>query len=170
MPERNTLGGLEAIMDETITARHIALLASVPSKHLDSAAEKLKQVPRVAFSTKMADVFAELELERKKLPVDVFLYASHPDGGFEPVVSWRAKYVGITDKEGAKPYRPDTTASDTYDGEIFWLVEDLRKLEKRERVEVTKFTGYQKAPGKTKKPYGKAFRPHRPLLVEYPLL
>jgi hypothetical protein len=50
-------------------------------------------------------------------------------------------------------------------------VEDLRKLEESERVEVTNFSGYQKKPyGKKKKPYGKAFPPHRPLLVEYPLL
>jgi hypothetical protein len=61
----------------------------------------------------MSGLFAELEFERKDMPVDVFLYASHPDGGFEGVVSLRGKYVGITDKDGAKLYRPDTTASDT---------------------------------------------------------
>ncbi len=150
-------------MDEKLTARHIALLAPVPSEHLTSAAEKIKKVPMVAFSSKMSELFADLEVKRNNMLVDVFLYASHSDGGFDGVVSWRAKYVGIADKETAKPYRPDSTWSDTYDSEIFWLVKDISELEEGKRIHVASFTGYGKM-----NPYGKAFPPHRPLLVKHP--
>ena len=150
-------------MDKTtMTATHIALLAPVPLIHLRSAAEKRG---RVAFATKDWELFRRLDGLRKEMTVDVYIYASHPKGEHDPCASWHAKYVCIEeDNNNAAPYRPASTVTDTYESEVFWIVEALRELPPEKRIAVADFTAYD-----TKKSYGRAFPPHRPLLVEHPL-
>ena len=46
---------------------------------------------------------------------------------------------------------------------VFWEVEDLQQLPKEQRIASASLTGFGK-----KKPYGHAFRPEGPLLIEHP--
>jgi hypothetical protein len=46
---------------------------------------------------------------------------------------------------------------------IFWEVDSLEQIAEGDRLDVGEFTGYGK-----KKPYGNAFSPEGPLLVEHP--
>jgi len=49
-------------------------------------------------------------------------------------------------------------------GEVYWIVERLRRMQPREHIPVADFIGFGQ-----RKPSGKSFPPHRPLLVEHPL-
>src|SRR2546428_8326838 len=73
-------------------ARHIALLAPVPLRHLGSGLVVCDREGRVAFGSAAFDVFHRLDSERHELLVDVYIYASHADI-VRPEVSWRARYV-----------------------------------------------------------------------------
>jgi hypothetical protein len=148
----------------TETAAHIALLAPVPRVHLESALQTETPERRAAFGTKAWELFNVLDKRRAGLPVDVYIYESHPEGSFEGRVTWRARYIRLEpNRHKAKPYRPESTKSDTFEGEIFWIVEGLRRMQPNEHIPVADFVGFG-----GKKPYGKSFPPHRPLLVEHP--
>jgi hypothetical protein len=148
------------------TAAHIALLAPVPLDILTSALETETPDGQISFGTKDWELFNKLEQKRAGMPVDVYIYASHPGGSFEGKATWRALYVRLeAERHKAMAYRPKLAAeTDTWDGEVYWIVERLRRAEQNEHVAVAEFTGYN-----CKKPYGKSFPPHRPLLVEHPL-
>jgi hypothetical protein len=111
----------------------------------------------------------------QQLPIDVFIYASGPDARYGPFVSYRATYVElIEDKHTVQKtgYRPASTASDTDDFCVFWVVEDLRQLPENARIPVSQFRPYQgdKTPHRSDKTYEENFIPRRPLLVEHPHL
>lgn len=151
-------------MAETKTANHIALLAPVPEVHLESALRELKD-SMVAFASRDWELFRRLDNERKGLPVEVYIYASRSDG-FDGMASWHAIYAYQSDEEHkVKQFRPSSTNSDVLNGDIFWVVQKLRRLEPVEQRPVAGFEPY----GKSGHAYGHAFPPHRPLLVEYPL-
>ena len=153
-------------MGDTQSAKHVAVLAPVPDVHLKSAP---KGGPKVAFATLDWKLFGtDLKTLRTKadLPIDVFIYASGPNGSYDPVVSYGATYVElIEDKHTVKElgYRPPSTESDTDDHCVFWVVENLHELPAESQIPVFDFCGYGKG-----KPYKKNFVPHGPLLVEHP--
>lgn len=149
----------------TKTTAHVALLAPVPRCHLESALEAENPEMRSAFGTTAWELFNELDQRRGGLPVDVYIYESHSEGSFESSATWHARYVYLEpERHKAKAYRPKSTESDTFEGEVYWIVEGLRRMQPNEHIPVADFTafGHRKA-------YGKSFPPHRPLLVEHPL-
>ncbi|MFN7994870.1 MAG: hypothetical protein U0Q18_14790 [Bryobacteraceae bacterium] len=147
------------------TAAHIALLAPVPRCHLESALEAETPEMRLAFGTKAWELFNELDQKRAGLPVDVYIYESHSEGSFESRATWHARYVHLeTDRQNANPYRPKSTVSDTFEGEVYWIVEGLRRMQPNEYIPVADFTALGDP-----KAYGKSFPPRRPLLVKHPL-
>jgi hypothetical protein len=98
------------------------------------------------------------------MPVHVYIYESR-DGQFDGRATWHAKYVGLEpDRHKAKPYRPKSTESDAFEGEVFWIVEQLRQIEPNEHIPVADFIPFD-----GEKPYGKSFHPRRPLLVQHSL-
>lgn len=151
-------------MAETQKATHVALLAPVPLVHLESALATVASKGRAAFGTTKWELINKLEGLRKNMGVDVYIYASHGDGYHDPETQWRGTYVGYAkDKWEAAPYRPESAASDSVNGEIYWLVQDLRKAPET-AMPIAEFT-----PFGGKEAYGHAFTPHGPLLVEHPL-
>jgi hypothetical protein len=160
-------------MPETIkTAAHVALLASVPSEHLLDGRTTAESEGKVAFGSRAWEVFRELDVHRKGMPVDVYIYASHHDGNPEFEVSWHARYIRhVESTMGAHPdgmkYRPLSTGKYPNDNSghwaVFWEVEDLQPLLKEQRISLAQFTGFGK-----KKPYEHAFPPEGPLLIEHP--
>jgi len=160
-------------MSNTIeTAAHIALLAPVPLEHLLDGRTTAQSEGKVAFGSRAWEVFRELDAQRKAMPVDVYIYASHSDGQQEFDVSWHARYIRhLESMMGAHPdgmkYRPPSTAKYPSDNSgywaVFWEVEDLQPLLKEQRLLLASLTGFGK-----KKPYGHAFPPEGPLLIEHP--
>ncbi len=153
-------------MGDDKTAAHIALLAPVPLDILVSALETYTPAGQIAFGTRDWELFDKLDKSRMKMPVDVYIYASHAGGSFEGKATWHAKYVRLEpDRHEAKPYRPMLAAqTDVWEGEVYWIVERLRRTEASEHISVTDFISFEDT-----KPYGKSFPPHRPLLVKHPL-
>jgi hypothetical protein len=152
------------VMTDSHKAAHVALLAPVPLGHLESALETIDTKGRTAFGTLKWDLFTKLEMMRKGLNVDVYIYASHGDGYYDPAATWLATYVGLEpDKWKAAPFRPKSTATDNENGEVYWLVKDLRRAP-APGIALSEFTGFGK-----QKPYGHDFHPRGPLLVEHPL-
>jgi hypothetical protein len=150
-------------MAETTTT-HIALLAPVPLVHLESALQTETPNRQHAFGTKAWEVFNELDERRAAQPVDVYIYESHPDGSFTGRATWHARYLRLEfDTQKANPYRPSSTEADTFQGEVYWIVEKLRRMQSNESIPVGEFIGFGQ-----RKPYGKSFALHRPLLVKYP--
>jgi hypothetical protein len=149
----------------TETAAHIALLAPVPRCHLESALETETPEMRSAFGTKVWELFNELDLRRAGLAVDVYIYESHSEGSFDGRATWHARYVHLeSERNKAKPYRPKSTETDAFEGEVYWIVEGLRRMQTNEYIPVADFTAFNHS-----KAYGKSFPPHRPLLVKHPL-
>ena len=153
-------------MGDSQTAAHIALLAPVPLDILESALETDTPAGQISFGTRDWPLFNKLEQSRAGMPVDAYIYASHPGGSFEGKATWHARYIRLEPKRHeAKAYRPMLAAqTDVWEGEVYWIVERLRRMEPNEQLSVTDFTPFGHA-----KPYGKSFPPHRPLLVEHPL-
>jgi hypothetical protein len=160
-------------MHETIkTAAHVALLAPVPWEHLIDGKKKADIEGRVAYGSRVWELFEELDTLREGMPVDVYIYASGAGGHHDFEVSWHARYMGhVRSEMGAHPdgmrYRPDSTAKYPNDNSgywaIFWEVEDLQELPKPQHMSLAQFTGFGK-----KKAYGHAFPPEGPLLIEHP--
>lgn len=149
----------------TETAAHIALLAPVPRCHLESALETETPEMRSAFGTRAWELFNKLDQRRAGLPVDVYIYESYSEDSFDGRATWRARYVHLEpDRDKARSYRPKSTESDTFEGEVYWIVEGLRRMQPNEYIPVADFTAFGHS-----KAYGKSFPPHRPLLVEHPL-
>lgn len=153
-------------MRDDQTSAHIALLAPVPLVHLESALETDTPDRHIAFGTRDWELFNKLDQSRAGMPVDVYIYESHPEeGSFEGKVTWHARYVRLeADSHNAKPYRPKSTETDNFEGEVYWIVERLRRMEPNEHIPVGDFIGFDHA-----KPYGRSFPPHRPLLIARPL-
>jgi hypothetical protein len=156
----------------TQTAAHIALLAPVPLEHLLDGETTAKTEGKVAFGSRKWDTFRQLDALREGMPVDVYIYASHPDGQWDYDVSWRARYIQhVESTMGAHPdgmkYRPASTGKYPNDNSghwaVFWEVEDLERLPKEQRIVLAALTGFGK-----KKSYGHAFSPEGPLLIEHP--
>ena len=155
------------------SALHVALLAPVPSQHLEAGFVVCREKGRVAFGSRAWEVFRELDALCKGLPVDVYFYASQADCGSPLKVTWHARYIGHVESHGgAHPegmrFRPASTAKYKNDNEghwaIFWEVECLQKLkEESERIPLTEFLGIKKG-----KSYKVGFIPEGPLLVQQP--
>jgi len=103
--ERRFFGTDGEGMHETIkTAAHVALLAPVPLEHLIDGKKKSDIEGRVAFGSRVWELFTELDTLRKNMPVDVYIYASHGGGNRDFEVSWHARYVRHVNSEmGAHP-------------------------------------------------------------------
>jgi len=156
----------------TSTASHIALLAPVPLQHLVSGADVAKREGRVAFGSRAWEIFRDLDGSRKRLAVDVYIYASHAEGPPQFEATWHARYTGHVESiNGAHPagmrYRPQSTAKYFTDNHghwaVFWEVEDLRELPRAKRIRLADLTGFGK-----KRTYGKGFVPEGPLIIEHP--
>jgi predicted RNA-binding protein with PUA-like domain len=102
-----------------------ALLAPIPSRHLEGAIEVLKKKDFVLFGSEAFDVFKKTEVGSK-----VLIYVSHENA--EPVVSYSAVYRGIVgdpmamrqlEKEG---YRPTSTTGERWG--FYWKVSEIKKL------------------------------------------
>jgi hypothetical protein len=160
-------------MPETInTAAHIALLAPVPLEHLIDGLETVLKEGRVAFGSRAWETFRELDLLRKEMPVDVYIYASGTDGQTDFSISWRGRYIGQVESiAGAHPagmkFRPASTAKYPPDNSghwaIFWELDSLESVDEAARFHVGQLTGYGK-----KRAYGHAFSPEGPMLIEHP--
>lgn len=155
-----------------VTATHVALVAPVPLVHLVDGCQTCATQGKVAFGSRAWETFRELDVLRKGMPVDVYLYASHADGHHDFEVSWRGRYIRHVESiGGAHPdqmqFRPPSTASNPSDNSghwaVFWEVEDLEQLPVHQRLALAEFTGFGKA-----KAYGHSFPPEGPLLVEHP--
>ena len=153
-------------MDDLKKTAHVALLAPVPLKHLESGQEVKG---RVAFGggSQTLKLLHKLDEEREDMEVDVYIYASDPDVQSDFEVSWSARYVGcVPAVNGEHPdgmkYRPKTTASDGY-SEVFWEVKDLERLPPKQHILVAKLTGLTAT-----KTYSPAYAPRRPVLIKHP--
>lgn len=154
------------------TARHVALLAPVPLEHLlDGQIVAVKQ-GKVAFGSRVWELFQELDQLRKGQAVDLYIYASHTVGPQILEATWHAEYIGhVHSVEGAHPegmlYRPPSTAKYRSDNEghwaVFWEVQHLRPLPEGHRVRLVDLEGF----GKEKR-YRRGFIPERPFLIEHP--
>ena len=156
-------------MNQGIETADIALLAPVPLKHLESGRAKVQQEGRVAYGSRAWELFQRLDTLRNRLPVDVFIYASHDDAArYRPGVRWKARYIQSrksnngSHPEGAR-YRPDSTHDDTNDSAVFWEIEDLEELPEEAWIQLARLTPYGK-----RKPYGHPFVPQGPILIERP--
>ena len=79
----------------------------------------------------------KLEQNRAGILVNVYIYESHPEGSFNGKATWHANYVRLEpDEHKAKPYRPESTESDIIEGEVYWIVERLRRMEMDEYIPV----------------------------------
>ena len=153
----------------------VAVLAPVPSLHLEFALKTCQEQGKVAFGSMLTHVFERLERELGQLQVPVYIYASahhgppfdHVDGGKTSLRGTLCNVVQANDR-GAHPdprYRPDST----FDAELrgleqwwcFWEVSDLCVLALSERIPLTRFTAY----GKTKA-LKSGFVPKGPMIVK----
>jgi hypothetical protein len=143
----------------------VALLTSVPLRHLEAALEVQQRYGKVAFGSEAWDTLAELQALLKDRTTDVLIYASRT----LPVnfaATWRGKFLGHklanqitgTHPEGMK-YRPTTTAGEKW--AAYWEVSELRKLPRGEWIPIHDFSGYG-----SKARYRKTFVPRGPLIVE----
>src|SRR4051812_11355274 len=82
------------------TARHIALLAPVPLQHLISGRPVSAGEGRVAFGSRAWEVFRELDAQRRGMPIDAYIYASHAQGPVALEVSWHGRYIGHVESVG----------------------------------------------------------------------
>lgn len=153
-----------------------AILAPVPEQHLKSAKEAIsdqlaadppENPPVLAYGSKAFEVFRKVD-ERDGCPVDIFIYASHAEEQtLKPQATWQATYIKHVDsRRGRYPgkalHRPPSTKQDKQDyWAIYWLVQDLEKLETP--IPISNFRGYGKKSG-----YLTNFVPEGPLLVEHP--
>ena len=75
--------------------------------------------------------------------MDVYIYESHSEDSFDGRATWRARYVHLEpERAKAKSYRPKSTESDTFEGEVYWIVEGLRRMPVLQ-VEVQKIIGHR---------------------------
>jgi len=156
----------------TGSAANIALLAPVPLEHLVDGQKTVESQGRVAFGSRAWETFRELDIRRKGLPVDVFIYASHADGCLESEASWRGRYIGHVESiGGAHPdgmqYRPQSTSKYSNDNAghwaVFWELDMLEPVGEKERLHLADVTGFGK-----RKAYGHSFVPEGPLFIEHP--
>jgi hypothetical protein len=136
-------------------------------RHLESGLGVCAREGRLAFGSAAFDVFYRLDQERRGLPVDVYIYASHAEL-VRPQVSWRARYVGFVGGVlgGVHPLgmklRPPTTEGEN-PWPLFWEVEDLRWATSNEEIATGAFTGFG-----CSRPYRDNFIPEGPILLEHP--
>lgn len=161
---------------EKTTTNAFAILAPVPEQHLitglDAIAAQLdadppEVPPVVAYGSGAFEVFDKADELRQGLLVNMFFYASHPESPtFKPFATWQATYIKQLHSRrgrypGKKIHRPPSTATDSPTWAIFWLVQDLAKLDKP--IPVEDFRGLGKKTG-----YPSRFIPEGPMLVEHP--
>lgn len=139
----------------------VALLAPVPKIHLQSALGTLDKWGSVAFGSNKFEVFQKLDKECDGKTVDVYIYASHADGSFDPDVSWLARYIRSVEHCDPK-LRPTSSINDTPFG-VYWIVDQLRCDDRKKRLHVAELKGFRK-----NKPYSLKFVPEGPLLIDHP--
>jgi hypothetical protein len=148
--------------------RAFALLAPVPEIHLISGQEVCAQQGKVAFGSRVFELFRKLDTARGKDEIDVFIYASLPEESIGAMVSWQAVYVGHVEarRNGTHPagakLRP-TTAYETDKPNswvIYWEVRDLQPIDP---FPIKSLRAFDK-----KAYYTPHFVPETPLLIEYP--
>lgn len=158
------------------TTRGFAILAPVPETHLlaglDAIALQLDasppQIPPVlAYGSDAFEVFAKADELRRGAPVAMFFYAAHAqEQPLNHQVTWRATYTQhVHSRRGRYPgkayHRPPSTQNDAPTWAIFWLIQDLEKLE--QPLPIAHFKGLGK-----KANFAARFLPEEPVLVEYP--
>lgn len=155
------------IVSDLTTHSKIALLAPVPEEHLVSGLAKCRAEGKVAFGSRLWELFRDLDDARDGLAVEAYLYASRSQKLGPPKVRWHGIYIGHVEvRGGAHPdgakYIPESANSDRRDHwAVFWEVTGLSQLEKSECVPMNHFVGL-----KTRAKYKSSFVPERPLLVE----
>jgi len=157
-------------MSSTTADIHPALLVPVPEEHLESGLQVCLDQGKVAFGSRLFEVFRELDAMLDGKPCPVLIYASWPKFHLPvPTVTWRGTYVGsIEVQAGRHPdgmrYRPPTTAKYPDDNAghwaVFYHVADLKKLPKEERIGIPGLYPFGKS-----KPYGKATKIEHPVIV-----
>jgi hypothetical protein len=161
---------------ETSKTHKFAILAPVPEEHLitglDTIAAQLDAdspeiPPVVAYGSGAFEVFDKADAMCEGLLVEMFFYASHPESPtFKPFATWKATYLKqLHSRRGRYPgkkfHRPPSTESDSPTWAIFWLVQDLEKLDTP--IPIEDFRGLDK-----KSNYTQRFIPEGPMLVDRP--
>ena len=149
-------------MDHVDHYTEYELLAPVPSFHLESGLDALREHRGVLFGSDAFELFWELETLRKGKPVRVWIYESHADP--KPVVSWVGTLRGIVSSDNRpklakfRHMRPKSTETDGAFA-LFWRLSALERLEKP--FAISELYGR----GKNKQ-FRSDFTPRGPLLVE----
>lgn len=143
----------------------VALLAPVPSVHLEDGETVCRKRGKVAYGSRNWELFRTLDRDRDGLTVDTFIYASQV-GDHKHVVSWHAYYTGHVESiGGAHPngarFRPPSTMDDgTGYWAVFWEVTNLERISP---IPIAEFRGLNAL-----KNYDKLFLPEGPVRVENP--
>lgn len=160
-------------MSDTAAGIHPALLVPVPEEHLESGLDICRKQGKVAFGSRMFEVFQELDAMLDGKPCPVLIYASWPKTPL-PVatVTWSGTYVGHVHSRGGQhpdkmKYRPPTTAQYPDDNighwAVFYHVSELTKLPKEQRIEIPLLYPFGKP-----KAYPKTTKIEHPVIVKSP--
>lgn len=131
--------------------QHFALLAPVPTEHLESAMEIVERGDHVAFGTRKWELFRKLDGMREPGDrVRALIYPSEEEGDVKLTfrVCWLGWYEGHVDsKGGAYPgdrekHRPHSTFQHEGDNvghwAAFWHVSELQQLTPKEQFPIGK--------------------------------
>jgi len=147
----------------------IAVLAPVPASILKSAIETCVTAGRVAFGSKVWNVFDKATTEYGKgIPVLICPTGrkDDPDELCPSVgyVNFRSLYLGtvqaVAGRHPNPDVRPSATISDTDDWDFFWEVSNLHKLAKQDQIAITDLISEGNG-----KPLTKSYPLYRPILV-----
>jgi hypothetical protein len=156
-----------------VTTHSFAILAAVPEMHLVSGVETMGKLNELDETVKIAlgcmdfEVFREIDKLRAEKTVEVFIYASDPEGDqpLNPAASWKALYIGhVNSRNGRYPgksqFRPPATVGDKPRWAVFWEIQELKRL--KTPIAIASL----KAKGK-KTNLNPRFIPESPTLIEY---
>lgn len=148
--------------------RAFAILAPVPEIELISAKEVCDEQGKVAFGSRLFELFRKIDTTRGEEEMNVFIYASMPEASIGSMVSWQGVYVGHVEarRNGTHPggakFRPPTAYETDKSNAwvIYWEVRDLQEIEP---FPIKTLRGFDK-----KTYYPPHFIPETPLLIQYP--
>lgn len=131
-----------------------AILAPVPSVHLESGLSVVVEQGFVAFGSMKWQLFREADKLRMDRPVPVLIYPSHESKLAKLTfnVTWLGWYIGhVTSRGGAHPdgmkYRPESTTNNPSDNSghwaIFWHVKGLRELPREQQLPISSLESYK---------------------------
>ncbi len=143
------------------------LLAPVPLAHLMDGVDVCMAEGKVAFGTRVWDVFRELRIEAGA-GAPVLIYASHATTNVGPVVTWTARFADWVPAVGGHHpdrdrYRPPSTQVEDEDRSGYWLgfweVTHLRRLDNGEQIPISSLHD------RRGRKYGRGFVPEGPILL-----